>query len=70
MGRLDDRFRERIVEIVSRHTGTRTDNEVTENPSSAGNFISVTVTITAISRDQLDSIYQDLTENPAVLMAL
>ena len=38
--------------------------------SSNGNFVSVTVTISATSRQQLDDIYEDLTAHEDVLMAL
>jgi putative lipoic acid-binding regulatory protein len=39
-------------------------------PSKNGNFISVTATINATSKPQLDDIYRELTAHPAVLMAL
>ena len=39
-------------------------------PSKNGNFLSVTATINAQSKAQLDDIYRALTANPAVLMAL
>ena len=70
MGRLESEFRETVVGIVSRHTQTVAEEHVSEQPSRAGNFVSVTVTINATSRDQLDRIYQDLTECQKVLMAL
>lgn len=38
--------------------------------SSTGKFVSVTATITAQSRKQLDSIYEYLADHPAVLMTL
>jgi putative lipoic acid-binding regulatory protein len=44
--------------------------QVTTNASSSGKFISVTVTIEALSKDQLDRIYQDLTDCEHVLVAL
>ncbi len=46
------------------------ESPVTTNPSSAGNYLSVTVVIEATSQAQLDAIYQDLTDSPDVLMAL
>ena len=39
-------------------------------PSAQGNFVSVTVTIEATSKSQLDRIYQDLTDCEQILMAL
>jgi putative lipoic acid-binding regulatory protein len=38
--------------------------------SRGGNYLSVTVTIRAESRAQLDAIYRDLTGDERVLMAL
>ena len=70
MGRLEKEFRDTIVEIVSRHTDTLAEESISEQPSRAGNFVSVTVTIEATSHDQLDLIYKDLTDCQMVLMAL
>jgi putative lipoic acid-binding regulatory protein len=39
-------------------------------PSKAGNFVSVTATVEAQSKTQLDAIYQELTDCEQVLMAL
>ena len=38
--------------------------------STAGNYISVTATINATSRDQLDNLYRELTSHPMVTMVL
>jgi putative lipoic acid-binding regulatory protein len=39
-------------------------------PSKNGYFISVTTTINATSKLQLDDLYRELSSHPAVLMAL
>jgi uncharacterized protein len=39
-------------------------------PSKNGNFVSVTATINAQSKAQLDAIYRELSADPQVLMAL
>jgi len=70
MGRPENEFRDTIVGIISRHTESLSEDHVSEQPSSAGNFVSVTVTINATSRDQLDRIYEELTGCQQVLMAL
>ena len=44
--------------------------QVQSRLSGSGNFLSVTITINAISRVQLDEIYEDLTSCEKVLMAL
>lgn len=70
MGRDDDAFRESALQIIERHAGIVEDDAVRITPSSAGNFVSITVTIDAKSQAQLDDIYNDLSANSDVLVAL
>ncbi len=70
MGKSSEHFDALIVEIIRRHVGDLSEGAVSSRPSSNGVYTSVTVVIHAESRGQLDAIYQDLTANPAVLMAL
>ena len=60
----------RIVEIIRRHAPDFDAGAVTLKPSKSGKYTSVTVTIQATSKQQLDAIYQDLTDCPEVIMAL
>ncbi len=39
-------------------------------PAKAGTYLSVTVTINARSREQLDALYKDLSGHPMVMMVL
>ncbi|MEN9898259.1 MAG: hypothetical protein RLZZ66_1908 [Pseudomonadota bacterium] len=59
-----------VVDIVKRHAADTQYHEVNSKPSKDGNYLSVTVTIEATSKKQLDAIYQDLVDDPHVLMAL
>lgn len=59
-----------VVEIIRRHVDDLHEGSVTSRPSKGGKYTAVTVTITATSKQQLDAIYQDLTDSPLVLMAL
>jgi len=59
-----------VVGIVNRHAPDTQNHEVNVKPSKDGNYLSVTVTIEASSKKQLDAIYQDLVDHPRVLMAL
>lgn len=70
MGRSETGFRELVVELVTRHASLVEEDAVSVNPSQNGNFLAVTVYITAESRAQLDHIYQDLTDHEQILMAL
>ena len=70
MGRCDCELETLVVEIINKHISEEAVNNVTARPSGKGNFISVTVVITANSREQLDNIYLELTAREEVLMAL
>ncbi len=70
MGRNQDDFQAVVTEIVLRHASFEVEDAVRLQPSAEGNFLSVTVTIEARSKEQLDRIYQDLTDCEQVLMAL
>ena len=39
-------------------------------PSSAGNYLGITITVTATSRQQLDDLYRALTSHPMVKVVL
>jgi len=70
MGRANCELETLVVEVVNRHVANLSENAVKTRPSGKGNFISVTVTITATSREQIDNIYLELTAREEVLMAL
>lgn len=59
-----------VVEIIRRHVPDIAENAVRSRASSGGKYCSITVTIRASSRAQLDAIYQDLTDCQQVLVAL
>ncbi len=70
MGRDDPEFREAALFVVEKHAGKVTDDAIRSSTSTHGNFVSITVTITATSQQQLDDIYRDLTAHDQVLVAL
>ena len=70
MGRADDNFDALVVGIIRKHTPDFSDSTVKSRLSKGGNYVSITVTINARSREQLDNIYLDLTANELVLVAL
>lgn len=59
-----------IVQIIRRHAPDIQEGAVTSKLSKNGKYTSVTVTILASSKQQLDAIYQDLSAAPEVLVAL
>ena len=70
MGRSEPGFEELVTGIVLAHAEAYTGEQVKTSASSTGKFISVTIPIEALSKDQLDRIYQDLTDCEQVLVAL
>ena len=70
MGRESSEFQDLARSLVEKHTGPLADAAVLNSLSRNGNFVSVTITVVATSQQQLDDIYNDLTSNDAVLMAL
>ncbi len=69
MGIATDDFDILVVEIVRKHYPDVTEGAVKTKPSRKGKYISVTVTIEAQSKKQLDNIYLELTAHERVLMA-
>jgi putative lipoic acid-binding regulatory protein len=59
-----------IDELVAPHTDALSADDVSMRPSKNGNYIAVTITITATSKAQLDTIYQAMTDHEHVLMSL
>jgi putative lipoic acid-binding regulatory protein len=70
MGRDEEDFETLVTGIILSHAEKSAGEPVTTNLSSSGKYLSVTVTIEAQSKDQLDRIYQDLTDCGKVLVAL
>ncbi len=59
-----------VVEIVRRHAPDITENAVQSKFSKSKKYISLSVTLTAKSKQQMDAIYQDLFDCEHVLMSL
>lgn len=70
MGLATDDFDALVVTLIRRHSPDLLEGAVRTRLSRAGKYMSVTVTVEARSRLQLDDIYRELTGNERVLMAL
>ncbi len=70
MGKAEDDFDALIVELIRRHSPDLMEGAVKSKHSKGGQYMSVTVTIQAQSREQLDNIYMELTAEKRVLVAL
>ena len=70
MGQASDDFRSLVMGIVTRHFGTLEPHRIEERPSANGKYLSITVTVLATSKAQLDALYMELTSCSQVLVAL
>ena len=70
MGRDTPEFRLAARVLVENHVGPLAEEAIQINVSGKGNFVSITVTVTATSQRQLDDIYRDVSGHEDVLMAL
>jgi len=70
MGRDRREFHEAAGSVVEQHPGPVNDEAIRTAASRNGRFVSITITIRAESREQLDAIYMDLTAHDEVLVAL
>jgi putative lipoic acid-binding regulatory protein len=70
MGRREDGFAQAIVDVVCRHAPDFDPAMLEMRTSSAGNYLSVTATVNATSREQLDDLYRELCAHPMVAMVL
>lgn len=70
MGKETEGFPAHVMELVVAAVGEIDHEDVVVKPSSKGRFLSVTVTFTAESRDQLDTVYRNLTGSDRILFVL
>lgn len=70
MGRRSDDFRSLVLGIVQKHAGPIDSANIEERPSKDGNYLSVTCTFSAQSREQLDALYRELTACERVMIVL
>ena len=69
-GRGEDNFEILVFEIVGQFVEQLPRSAVSSRPSSKGKYLAVTVSFTAISKVQLDQIYQALSDHNQVVMSL
>jgi len=70
MGKSHPDFAETIVTVVRDFDPTFEASRNEMRASSGGNYIGLTVTVRATSREQLDDIYRALTGHPMVSVVL
>ncbi len=70
MGLTQDGFAQAVAGIVRRHAPDFDASTIEMRSSKEGKYLSLTATINATSREQLDAIYQALCDHPMVKMVL
>ena len=69
-GHNDTAFREQAWNIVASRYQDLSEQQVSENLSRNGKFLSITFTVEAQDRESLDDLYRALSSDPQILMAL
>jgi len=70
MGPAGPVFEAVVIELVRRHAPDLDVEAIRVRASSGGKWVAVTVTVRATSKQQLDAIYQELTNHEMVKWAL
>jgi putative lipoic acid-binding regulatory protein len=70
MGKFTEGFVPVVIDIVKRHAPDWDENNLQTRPSSKGTYLSVTATIVARDRAQLDALYTELTAHPMIAYVL
>jgi uncharacterized protein len=71
MGRQEHGFREYVRQLFKRAMGTDISNDsISEQPSTMGKYLSVTVSVYLLSEDQRRAIYEQLHREKRVLYYL
>ena len=70
MGEARDDFAQAMVAVVQAHAPEFDAASVGIRASGKGNYLAVTCTVRATSREQLDNLYRDLSSHPYVKIVL
>jgi putative lipoic acid-binding regulatory protein len=70
MGAKVDGFVHAVTQVAEQFDPTFDASTVELRPSKAGNYLGVTITVTATSREQLDDLYRALSSHPMVKVVL
>ena len=70
MGVTQDAFAQTMVDVVCLHDPEFDADKMEMRPSSKGSYLSLTVTVRATSREQLDNLYRALSSHPMVKVVL
>ena len=70
MGLTQPGFAQAVMQVVTRHDPDFEPTTIETRNSKNARYISLTCTVHATSREQLDALYQELCDHPLVAMVL
>jgi len=70
MGLTQAGYAQAVIEVVTRHAPDFDPATLEMRSSREGKYLSLTCTIRAVSREQLDDLYRELCDHPMVTMVL
>ncbi len=70
MGQAEETLAQVVLEIVTRHAPGFDGATMEMRASSGGKYVSLTCTVMATSKPQLDALYMELTSHPLVKVVL
>lgn len=70
MGAQVEGFVEAIAMVARQFDPEFDASTIEQRPSKGGNYLGLTITVTATSREQLDELYRTLTTHPMVKVVL
>jgi putative lipoic acid-binding regulatory protein len=70
MGKADDSLAQVVLQIVTTHAPDFDGATMEMRASSGGNYLSLTCTVIARSKPQLDALYTDLSGHPMIKVVL
>jgi putative lipoic acid-binding regulatory protein len=70
MGKADDQLAQAVLAIVCKHAPDFDGSTMEMRASSGGKYVSLTCTVLATSKPQLDALYMELTSHELVKVVL
>jgi len=70
VGLFDDQFEITVLDIIRRHFPDLSETSISSRGSKDGKYLALTITVNALSKQQLDQAYIELSEHEHVIMAL
>ncbi len=69
-GQSQQGFAQAVMQVVLRHDPSFKPASIEMKSSKNARYVSLTCTVRATSREQLDALYQELCDHPMVVMVL